>query len=127
MIVSLIGVKEYLVFIFILLMTSDVNQVQTGINLMLRLLLRSPIVVVGASIMALFVNVYAGLIFLGVTILLSIVVFLVMKITIPLYVKVQGKLDKILKRSRENCQRLQRTIKIIILEILEKRLKKLTW
>ena len=83
-------------------MTSDVNQVQTGINLMLRLLLRSPIVVVGASIMALFVNVYAGLIFLGVTILLSIVVFLVMKITIPLYVKVQGKLDKILKRSREN-------------------------
>lgn len=83
-------------------MTSDVNQVQTGINLMLRLLLRSPIVVVGASIMALFVNLYQGLIFILVTILLSVIVFVIMKITIPLYVKVQNKLDKILKRSREN-------------------------
>lgn len=83
-------------------MTSDVNQLQTGINMFLRLLLRSPIVVIGASIMALFVNFYEGLIFLLITIVLSIVIFFIMKITIPLYVKVQEKLDKLLKNSREN-------------------------
>mgnify|MGYP002556959462 CR=1 FL=1 len=83
-------------------MTSDVNQVQTGVNLMLRLLLRSPIVVLGATIMAFLVDGVSGFIFLLVTILLSVIVFFIMRITIPLYSKVQGKLDKILKSTREN-------------------------
>ena len=71
-------------------MTSDVNQVQTGINLLLRLLLRSPIVVFGATIMALFINIKAGLIFLFVTCVLFLVVFLITKITVPLYKNVNG-------------------------------------
>ncbi len=83
-------------------MTSDVNQVQTGVNLMLRLLLRSPIIVFGATIMAFFVDGQLGLIFLGVTIVLFFIVFFIMRITIPLYTKVQGKLDHVLKSTREN-------------------------
>lgn len=83
-------------------MTSDVNQVQTGINLLLRLLLRSPIVVFGATIMALFINIKAGLIFLFVTCVLFLVVFLITKITVPLYKNVQIKQDNLLKHTREN-------------------------
>ncbi len=83
-------------------LTSDINQVQTGVNLALRLLLRSPIVVMGSTIMALFVSLKMGLIFLGVTTLLSIVIFIIMKITIPMYGKVQARLDNVLKSSREN-------------------------
>lgn len=86
----------------ITILTSDVNQVQTGVNLALRLLLRSPIVVLGSTIMALFVSVKLGLIFLIVTILLSIVIYIIMKTTIPMYSNVQTDLDKVLKSSREN-------------------------
>lgn len=86
----------------ITILTSDVNQVQTGVNLALRLLLRSPIVVLGSTIMALFVSIKLGLIFLIVTILLSIVIYIIMKTTIPMYSNVQTDLDKVLKSSREN-------------------------
>lgn len=86
----------------ITILTSDVNQVQTGVNLALRLLLRSPIVVLGSTIMALFVSVKLGLIFLIVTMLLSIVIYIIMKTTIPMYSNVQTDLDKVLKSSREN-------------------------
>lgn len=86
----------------ITILTSDVNQVQTGVNLALRLLLRSPIVVLGSTIMALFVSVKLGLIFLIVTAILSIVIYIIMKTTIPMYSKVQTDLDKVLKSSREN-------------------------
>lgn len=83
-------------------MTSDINQVQTGINLLLRLLLRSPIVVFGATIMAFLIDVNEALIFILVTILLFIIVFIIMKITLPLYLKVQAKVDNVLKSTREN-------------------------
>lgn len=83
-------------------LTSDINQVQTGVNLALRLLLRSPIVVLGSTIMAFFVSVKLGLIFLIVTIILSIVIYIIMKMTIPMYGNVQSELDNVLKSSREN-------------------------
>lgn len=86
----------------ITILTSDVNQVQTGVNLALRLLLRSPIVVLGSTIMALFVSVKLGLIFLIVTAILSVVIYIIMKTTIPMYSKVQTDLDIVLKSSREN-------------------------
>ncbi len=83
-------------------MTSDVNQVQSGVNLVLRLFLRSPCVVVGAMIMAFTIDVKAALIFAVAIPLLCIVVFGVMLISIPLYKKVQAALDGILGRTREN-------------------------
>ena len=83
-------------------MTSDVNQVQNGVNMTLRLLLRSPFIVLGATIMALVVDYKMALIFLVTVNLLSIVIFIIMKITSPLYKKVQQKLDKVLKSTREN-------------------------
>ena len=83
-------------------MTSDVNQVQNGVNMTLRLLLRSPFIVFGATIMALVVDYKMALIFLVTVSLLSIVIFIIMKITSPLYKKVQQKLDKVLKSTREN-------------------------
>lgn len=83
-------------------MTSDVNQVQNGVNMTLRLLLRSPFIVLGATIMALVVDYKMALIFLVTVSLLSIVIFIIMKITSPLYKKVQQKLDKVLKSTREN-------------------------
>lgn len=83
-------------------MTSDVNQVQNGVNLTLRLLLRSPFIVLGAMIMAFTIDVKAALIFVAAIPLLSIVVFLVMYISIPLYKKVQNGLDKVLMLTREN-------------------------
>lgn len=83
-------------------MTSDVNQVQNGVNMTLRLLLRSPFIVLGATIMALVVDYKMALIFLVTVALLSIVIFIIMKITSPLYKKVQQKLDKVLKSTREN-------------------------
>ncbi len=82
--------------------TSDVNQVQTGINLVLRLLLRSPFVVFGAMIMAFTVNVKAAIIFVIVIPVLMIIVMGLMLITIPLYRKVQNKVDGIIGISREN-------------------------
>lgn len=83
-------------------MTSDVNQLQNGVNLTLRLLLRSPFIVFGAMIMAFTVDVKAALIFVVAIPLLSIVVFGIMIAGIPLYKKVQAALDKILGRAREN-------------------------
>ena len=83
-------------------MTSDINQVQNGINLVLRLFLRSPFIVFGAMIMAFTIDVKAAMIFVVAIILLSIVVFGVMFITKPLYKKVQSGLDTILGTTRDN-------------------------
>lgn len=83
-------------------MTSDVNQLQNGVNLTLRLLLRSPFIVFGAMIMAFTVDVKAALIFAVTIPLLAIVVFGIMIASIPLYKKVQSALDRILGRTREN-------------------------
>lgn len=85
-------------------MTSDVNQVQSGINLVLRLFLRSPFIVFGAMIMAFTVNVKAALVFVVTIPLLSLVVFGVMVVSIPLFRKVQGGLDRVLGRTRENLE-----------------------
>ena len=83
-------------------MTSDVNQVQSGLNLFLRLFLRSPFVVFGAMVMAFTVNFRAALIFVVAIPLLSVVVFGVMAITRPLYKAVQARLDRVLGLTREN-------------------------
>ena len=83
-------------------MTSDVNQLQSGVNLTLRLLLRSPFIVFGAMVMAFTVDVKAALIFVVAIPLLSIVVFGIMIVSLPLYKKVQAALDKVLGRTREN-------------------------
>ncbi len=83
-------------------MTSDVNQVQNGVNMTLRILLRSPIVVFGAALMAFFVDPYGGLVILGVIPLLMIVVFAVMALTVPRNRAVQEKLDDVYLSAREN-------------------------
>lgn len=83
-------------------MTSDINQVQTGINLVLRLLLRSPFVVFGAMIMAFTVNVRAAVIFAVIIPVLLIIVLGLMVITIPMYRRIQAKLDGIIGITREN-------------------------
>lgn len=83
-------------------MTSDINQVQAGFNLFLRLFLRSPFIVFGAMVMAFTVDVKAALLFVVAIPLLSIVVFGVMYVSIPLYKKVQGALDDVLLLVREN-------------------------
>lgn len=83
-------------------MTSDVNQVQNGVNLVLRLFLRSPFIVFGAMIMAFTIDVKAALVFVVAIPLLSVVVFGIMFISIPLYKKVQAALDKVLGITREN-------------------------
>lgn len=83
-------------------MTSDVNQIQNGVNLTLRLLLRSPFIVFGAMVMAFTVDVRAALIFVVTIPLLAVVVFGIMLVSMPLYKKVQAALDKILGRTREN-------------------------
>ncbi len=83
-------------------MTSDINQVQSGVNMVLRLFLRSPVIVIGAMIMAFTIDIKAALIFVVTIPLLSIVVFGIMKISIPLYTKVQENLDKVLGITREN-------------------------
>lgn len=82
--------------------TSDINQMQTVVNLVLRLFLRSPFVVFGAMIMAFTVNVKAALVFVVAIPLLSLIVFGIMLSTVPLYKKVQKKLDRILLSTREN-------------------------
>lgn len=83
-------------------MTSDVNQIQSGLNLALRLLLRSPFIVFGAMVMAFTVNVKAALVFLAAIPALSIVVFGIMAISMPLYKKVQKQLDHVTQATREN-------------------------
>ena len=83
-------------------LTSDSNLVQNGINMFLRLFLRSPFVVVGAAIAAFTVDPYLSWIFVIAIPVLSIIVALIMSFTIPMYRKVQGALDRILSRTREN-------------------------
>lgn len=83
-------------------MTSDINQAQSGVNLVLRLFLRSPFIVVGAMIMAFTISVKLALIFVASVPLLALVIYGIMMITMPLYKKVQKWLDKVLLTTREN-------------------------
>ena len=83
-------------------MTSDVNQVQNGVNMFLRLFLRSPFIVFGAMVMAFTVDVKATFVFVVTIPLLSVVVFGIILWTLPLYRKVQGRLDRVLGLTREN-------------------------
>lgn len=83
-------------------MTNDTNQVQNGVNLVLRLLLRSPFIVVGAMVMAFFIDAKSALIFLVAIVLLSIVVFGIMAYTIPRHKQVQSSLDDVTLITREN-------------------------
>lgn len=83
-------------------MTSDLNQIQSGINLTLRLLLRSPFVVLGAMVMAFTIDFKAALVFAVDIPVLAVIVFGIMLISIPLYRKVQSRLDQVLSRTREN-------------------------
>ena len=83
-------------------LTTDITQVQNGVNMVLRLFLRSPFIVAGAVVMALIIDVKAGLITLLVVILLSIVVISVMKITVPKYLEIQKALDDVTLLTREN-------------------------
>lgn len=83
-------------------LTSDINQVQSGVNMVLRLFLRSPFIVLGAMVMAFTIDVKAALIFVVTIPLLSLVVFGVMAVSIPLYRKVQERLDRVLGITREN-------------------------
>ena len=85
-------------------MTSDVNQVQTAVNLALRLLLRSPFIVFGAMIMAFTIDTRAALIFVGAIALLSAVVFAILLWSIPRYRKLQTRLDEVLHAVRENLE-----------------------
>lgn len=87
---------------FINRMTSDVNAVQGCVNMVIRLFLRSPFIVFGSVIMAFTINVKSALIFCIAVVLLSITVFSIMLASIPMYRKVQGSLDKVLKNTREN-------------------------
>ena len=82
--------------------TADVNQVQTGVNLVLRLFLRSPFIVFGAMIMAFYVDVKGALVFVITIPLLAVVVFTILLVSIPLYKKVQAALDKVVTKTREN-------------------------
>lgn len=82
-------------------MTSDVNQIQTGVNLVLRLFMRSPFIVFGAMIMAFIINLTAGWILAATIAALFVVVFVIMIVTIPMYRKSQGELDKVTASTRE--------------------------
>lgn len=83
-------------------MTSDVNQIQSGVNLVLRLFMRSPFIVFGAMIMALIISGVAGGVFAAAIAVLCVIVFGIMLISIPLYKRVQGKLDGVTVATREN-------------------------
>ena len=83
-------------------LTSDINQVQNGVNLTLRLLLRSPFVVFGAMIMAFTIDVQAALVFVGVIPVLCVIVFGIMLLTMPMYKRVQAALDRVTSSTREN-------------------------
>lgn len=83
-------------------MTTDINQVQNGVNLFLRLFLRSPFIVFGAMVMAFTINVKAALVFVAAIPLLAVVVFGIMKLSIPMYADVQKQLDKVVLSTREN-------------------------
>ena len=85
-------------------MTTDVNQVQNGVNLVLRLFLRSPFIVIGAMVMAFFIDVKCALVFLVAIVLLSVVVFGIMAYTIPKHKNVQSSLDSVTLITRENLE-----------------------
>ena len=96
-------------------MTADVNTLQNGVNMFLRLFLRSPFIVTGAMVMAFTIDSKSALIFVGVIFALSLVIFVVMKINIPLLVKGQEKLDAILRLVRQNLSGV-RVIRAFVLE-----------
>lgn len=83
-------------------LTNDVNQIQTGLNMALRLLLRSPFIVFGAAVMALIINIKAGLIFILSIPVLLVVTSIIMRVSIPLYSKSQSSLDRVTTETREN-------------------------
>ena len=83
-------------------MTSDINQVQNGVNLTLRLLLRSPFIVIGALIMAFSISPKLTLLFLGVTVAVSLIIWAIMRITVPIYHEAQNGLDRVTLLTREN-------------------------
>ena len=83
-------------------MTSDINQVQNGVNLTLRLLLRSPFIVIGALIMAFFISPKLTLLFIGVTIMVSLIIWAIMRVTVPIYHEAQNGLDRVTLLTREN-------------------------
>ena len=83
-------------------MTADVNTLQNGVNMFLRLFLRSPFIVIGAMVMAFTIDVECALIFVAVILVLSLVVFFIMRTNIPMLKKVQKKLDEVLNLTREN-------------------------
>ena len=83
-------------------MTSDINQLQNGVNLTLRLLLRSPFVVLGAMVMAFTINAHAALVFVGLIVILSVVVFGIMLVTMPMFRHVQGALDSVTAATRQH-------------------------
>ena len=85
-------------------MTSDINQVQSGVNLFLRLFLRSPFIVFGAMVMAFTIDVKAAMVFVVVIPILCVIVFGIMLVSIPLYRKVQDRLDRVTGMTRENLQ-----------------------
>lgn len=99
-------------------LTNDLNQVQTGVNLTLRLLMRSPIIVFGAMIMAFTIDFKSALIFVAVIPALSVVVFGIMLVSIPLYSKVQKSLDKVLLSTKENLSGA-RVIRAFCMEDME--------
>ena len=101
-------------------MTSDVNQVQNGVNLTLRLLLRSPFVVFGAMIMAFTIDFDAALIFVGLIPALCIVVFGIMLITMPMYKSVQGSLDQVTSATRQNLSGV-RVLRAFTMEAAEEK------
>ena len=83
-------------------MTSDINQAQTGVNMMLRLFLRSPFIVIGAVMMAFTISAKLTIIFLIAVPLIGLAIYLIMRITVPIYKKVQSILDQIVLHTREN-------------------------
>lgn len=95
-------IDKYGTSTFITRMTADINQVQTQVNMALRLLLRSPFIVIGAMLMAFFVDFDTALVFAVAIPILSLIVYGIMLITIPLYKKVQTALDKVMGSTREN-------------------------
>ena len=101
-------------------MTSDINQVQTGVNMFLRLFMRSPFIVFGATIMAFTVDFHAALVFLITLPVLFVIVFGIMIISIPLYKKVQKKLDRVTLKTRENLSGV-RVIRAFNQEVNEKK------
>ena len=98
-------------------MTSDINQVQSGLNLFLRLFMRSPFVVIGGMIMAFVVNAQAAMIFVIAIPVLAVVVFGIMLLTMPMYKRVQSNLDSVTGLTRENLS----GVRVVRASILDRR------